>query len=104
MLGSNDFSVKVHCQYFQYLTSQRGAGLEGCLSAQVGKHVVYKSLFRTGAAMLETAYNAKDRKACISALNYARDKGPKSNNIPERLFTQFWQYILPDSLFAPATS
>lgn len=103
MLGDTDFAVKVHCQYFQYLTSERGLSLEGCLSAQVGSHTQYKSLFRKGAQMLEAAYNSNDRPGCIAALNYARSKG-KSNGIPESLFPEFWQFILPDSMFGDATS
>ena len=103
MLGDTDFAVKVHCQYFQYLTSQRGLSLDGCLSAQVGWHTEYKLLFRQGADMLKTTYVANDRPGCIAALNYSRAKG-KCNNIPESLFPEFWQFILPDSMFGDATS
>jgi hypothetical protein len=99
MLADNDTSVWTHCNYFQYLTSEKYYKLDGCLGAQVGSHTVYKSLFQDGAKLLEKAYNDNDRAAYIYALNYARNNSPKNNGIPENLFPEFWQFILPDSWF-----
>ncbi len=99
MLGDREFSLGVHCQYFQYLTEVKGLRLDGCLSAQVGRHVQYKPLFMTGASMLEDAFNANDRAAYIRALNYARSNSPKKNGIPETLFKEYWEFILPQSWF-----
>jgi hypothetical protein len=99
MLSDKDLSVKVHCKYFQYLTTIKGLGLEGCLSAQVGKHVGYKQLFKEGAAKLEKAFNDNNRPAYIEALNHARRNSPKNNAISEKFFPEYWNYILPESWF-----
>jgi len=99
MLADKNLAVKVHCKYFQYLTSECNKSLDGCLSAQVGDHVEYKSLFRQGAALLEQAWNDNDRAGYIRALNHARANSPKKNSIPEKLFPDYWQYILPDTWF-----
>ena len=98
MLADRDFAVKVHCKYFQYLTMFMGKGLDGCLHAQVGAHTAYISLFSQGAQMLQTAMEAGDRVASIRALKWARERGPKSNNIPYlEPYLDFWKYILPES-------
>ena len=99
MLADKDRSVLVHCKYFQYLTSVKYFGLEGCLGAQVGSHISYKALFRQGAQMLEQAFNENDRNGYIRALNFARSNSTKKNGIPESYFPQFWEFILPDSWF-----
>ncbi len=99
MLGDREFSLGVHCQFFQYLTDVRGLRLDGCLAAQVGRHVQYIPLFKTGAAMLEAAFDANDRAAYIRALNHARSNSPKKNGIPENLFKEYWEFILPQSWF-----
>lgn len=99
MLADNDTSVWTHCNYFQYLTTEKYFKLNGCLGAQVGSHTVYKGLFKEGAKLLEKAYNDNDRSAYIYALNYARTNSPKNNGISDKLFSDFWQFILPDSWF-----
>lgn len=99
MLRDREFSLGLHCQYFQFLTDERNLKLDGCLSAQVGKHQQYKQLFKTGAAMLETAFDANDRPGYIRALNYARANSAKKNGIPESLFKDYWEFILPQSWF-----
>jgi hypothetical protein len=99
MLSDNDQAVRVHCKYFQYLTSVKHFGLEGCLGAQVGGHTSYKSLFRQGAQMLEKAFNEDDRPGYIRALNWARSNSAKKNGITESYFPQFWKFILPDTWF-----
>lgn len=97
MLSDREFSLGVHCQYFQFLTDVKNLKLEGCLGAQVGNHVQYKDLFKTGASMLEDAFDANDRDAYIVALNYARTKSAKKNPIPVSLFKDYWDFILPQS-------
>ena len=98
MLISKEYAVKVHCKYFQYLTDMMGMGLEGCLHGQVGSHTSYIPLFYKGAQMLEQAMNAGNRVDCINALKYAREKGPKANNIPFREpYLDFWKFILPEN-------
>ncbi len=99
MLGNNDTSVRIHCGYFQFLTNCKGLGAEGCLAAQVGPHRSYVHLFREGARLLDEAMAAGDRKAMIGALNYARSSSGKKNGIPERLFPDFWEFILPAASF-----
>ncbi|MFN8178314.1 MAG: hypothetical protein U0167_10305 [bacterium] len=96
MLASKDVAVRVHCQYFQYLTSVKNKALEGCLDAQVGSHRAYKQLFRDGAKLLDTAIEKDDRAGAIRALNHARTNSPKQNGISEKFFPDFWQFILPD--------
>jgi hypothetical protein len=97
MLADKDLAIKVHCKYFQWLVNERGKGLDGCLSAQVGSHTEYIDLFKVGATLFENAWKTGDRSACIMALNHARSKSPKHNNIPEHLFAEFWEFILPSS-------
>ena len=99
MLANNDTAVRVHCKYFQYLTQEKQKGLEGCLGAQVGKHRQYIPLFKTGASLLEKAFRENDRAGYIRALNYARENSPKHNQISEKYFPDYWQFILPDSWF-----
>jgi hypothetical protein len=74
MLADKDTSVWTHCNYFQYLTTEKYFKLDGCLGAQVGSHTIYKGLFKEGAKLLEKAYNDNERSAYIYALNYARTK------------------------------
>lgn len=100
MLGDKDFSVKVHCKYFQFLSTVKGLGLDGCLGAQVGKHTVYKDLFKEGAAKLEKAFKENKRAAYIEALNHAPSNSPKKNGISEKFFPEYWQFTLPESWFA----
>jgi hypothetical protein len=101
MLSDNDTAVSVHCQWLQYLTSQMGMGLDGCLGAQVGPYTAYKQLFKDGAKMFEDAYNNNDRDGCMAALNYARYKSPKKNGIPYSLYSDYWDLILPGSWCTP---
>ena len=95
MLADKDIAVKGHCKYFQYLTSVMGKDLGGCLGAQVGSHTSYIAHFRKGADLLEAACNGANRKDCIYALNYARYQSAKANGIPETLFKDYWEFILP---------
>jgi len=104
MLGSNDESVRIHCGYFQFLAARKGLGADGCLAAQVGRHRSYVQLFRQGARLLEEALAAGDRQAMIRALNYARSNSGKGNGIPERLFPEFWEFILPAESFKKAVA
>ena len=99
MRADNNFAVKVHCGYFQWLTDEMGKDIDGCLSAQVGSHTEYKDLFKKGADMLEDAWNANDRDAYITALNHARWKSSKKNGIPVNLFGDFYDFILPETWF-----
>lgn len=106
MLADKDFSIKVHCKFFQWLTDQdnpdRKTSLEGCLAAQIGTHTEYKDLFIAGEKQLKTAMDKKNFIDCARALNYARQYSSKSNGIPvtgKDAFTDFWKYILPDSYF-----
>jgi hypothetical protein len=101
MQADNDTAVAIHCKWFQFLTSEMGMGLDGCLGAQVGKHVVYKQLFLDGAKKFEDAYNNNDRWGCMAALNHARFKSLKKNGIPYELFGEYWDYILPGSWCTP---
>lgn len=101
MLADKDLAVKVHCKYFQYLTSPPlNKSLEGCLDAQVGGHKTYKALFRQGEKMLREAFEANDRAAYIRALNHARQNSPKQNGISEKYFPDYWKYILPETWFS----
>jgi hypothetical protein len=101
MQADNDTSVSIHCQWFQYLTSVKGMGLDGCLGAQVGGHTAYKKLFLDGAKMFEDAYNNNDRDGCQQALNHARYKSPKKNGIPADLYGDYWDLVLPGAWCTP---
>lgn len=100
MLADPDLAIKVHCKYFQYLTSVMNKSGDGCLGAQVGSHTSYIPLFKEGARMLEDAFNTDDRPGYIAALNYARFKSAKKNGIAEAYFPDFWKFILPDDWFS----
>lgn len=106
MIADREFSLGLHCQYFQYLTEVKNLRLDGCLSAQVGTaqkqfppHSQYPALFKKGASLLESAFEANDRDAYIYALNYARYNSPKKNGTPASLFKDYWEFILPQSWF-----
>jgi hypothetical protein len=74
MLAVKDTSVWTHCNYFQYLTTEKYFKLDGCLGAQVGSHTIYKGLFKERAKLLEKAYNDNERIGLHLCLNYARTK------------------------------
>ena len=99
ILGSNDLAVKVHCMYFQFLSSVKGKGYEGCMHAQVGTHTSYIPLLAQGASLLRKAIDANDRALVIQALNYARSNGPKHNGVGEKYFPDYWAFTLPPAWF-----
>ena len=102
-----DFAVQVHCKYFQWLTSaqntKRVASLGKCLGEQGGSHTQYINLFIEGEKKFKDAFmHSSDRVDYARALNYARLNRPKPNDIPitgPNAFTEYWEYILPDSGF-----
>jgi hypothetical protein len=117
ILADNEFAIKMHAKYFQWLArgfaDGKPKGLDGLLAAQTGGggNVAARQLFTTGGEAVARAmqpdpsidlrwsdaewkmYYAKRRKTFIAALNIARQF--HSNQVPER-FDKFWEFFLPD--------
>jgi hypothetical protein len=124
ILNDNDFSVKMHVRLFEWislgLSDGKAKGLDGLLSAQTGNSAAAKKAFGDGAAALDqmmlpdpnvrvgwskseaAAYTAKRRSEWIFNLNTAR-RGFKKNAIPEKQFSKFWEFFLPEAfILSPA--
>ena len=117
ILDDNDFSVKMHVKLFEWmalgLSDGKTKGLDGLLSAQTGNNGKAKEEFGKGAGAIDrlmlpdpkvrpgmsndewAAYIAKRRTEWIFNLNIAR-RGCRGNPIPEKGFTKFWEFFLPD--------
>lgn len=119
ILDDNEFSIKMHVKFFQWLTRGYGPdakpkGLDGLLAAQTGggANTAARGAFKDGAKALADLmvpdstvnskwtdaewqkYYATRRQAFIGALNTARSKF-KGNTIPGT-FVKFWEFFLPD--------
>jgi hypothetical protein len=117
ILGNNEFAIKMHVKFMQWLAVGHADGqrksLRGLLGAQVGPKTAAKTAFLSGAAALEAvmqpdpninfrwspdewkAYYAKRRPEFINALNVARN-GIHGNPVPAR-YTKFWEFFIPDA-------
>lgn len=107
MLGSNEYSVKISCQYFEWLGTAAGKDQSGIINAQIGTHLEYRTRFQLGYDALKAARaaagmdRAKLRTQYIDALNLAKrrqaseSKEHKNNPIPEKDYTVFWDWVLP---------
>jgi hypothetical protein len=124
VLKDNDFSVKMHVKFFQWLTRGFGPdgkqkGFEGLLGAQTGGNKTQNDAFRTGgnliAAMMGPdpraklswttaewkAYYPMRRKEFATALNSAR--GAIQNNPVPTSNTKFWEFFLPEGFLQSPT-
>lgn len=101
IIGDKDLSVKLSCQYFQWL-AKKGKSLEGSLMAQTGGGANQKfvPLFIEGGKRLRQAINSQQtRESFADALNYARANGIHQNPIPIRganAYTAFWEFVIPE--------
>lgn len=117
ILGDNDFSIKMHLKYFQWLhlgkANGQAKGRQGILAAQTGNNSIAIQAFADGATELSKmlrpdpairqdwskeqwqAYLPKRRAAFAFALNTAR-RGFHGNPIKYDDFTKFFEFFLPD--------
>jgi hypothetical protein len=117
--SDNDFAIRMHCKYFEWLATEKGKRtVDGALAAQTGggnEHFIGE--FRDGAIALDKAIASGKRTEIISALNeirwyFAGPKGPppgartkqsKSgrtlvhNPIALQRFPKYWDFTLPES-------
>jgi len=99
--SDNALSVKLSCQYFQWL-AQNGKSLEGSLMAQTGggRNLKFVPLFIEGGKRLKQALTSEQtRESFADALNYARANGIHQNPIPIRgknAYTKFWEFVIPE--------
>jgi hypothetical protein len=102
IISDNDLSVKISCQYFQWLAA-KGKSLHGALQAQTGGggNAKFVPLFIEGGKRLLRAITDEwTREAFADALNYARANGIHANPIPYKgkfAYTKFWEFVIPDS-------
>ncbi len=117
ILDDNDFSVEMHVKLFRWMqmgfSDGKPKGLDGLLSGQTGNNAAAKKAFGDGAGQLDllmqpdpnvkpgwsndewAAYTKKRRSEWVFKLNIAR-RGFKGNPIPEKQFSKFWEFFLPD--------
>lgn len=97
----NELSVKLSCQYFQWLV-KNGKSREGALMAQTGGggNAKFGHLFIEGGRLLSQAINSEQtRESFVTALNYTRANGIHQNAIPfkgRNAFTKFWEFVIPE--------
>lgn len=125
VLSDNDFSVKMHVKMFEWiqygLSDGKKRGADGLLSAQTGNNAKAIDGFQRGSTALDqmmapdpnmrpgmsdddrAAYIKKRRSQWIDKLNIARN-GFRGNPIPEKQFTKFWEFFLPDDFLVAPTS
>ncbi|MBI4902330.1 MAG: hypothetical protein HY820_01765 [Acidobacteria bacterium] len=108
ILGSNEYSVQIMCYYYEWLGTAASKDLSGIISAQIGSHLEYRTRFQLGYDALKAARTAtgaeraKLRTQYIDALNLAKrrqssePKTNKQNPIPEKDYTVFWDWVLPE--------
>ncbi len=118
VLDDNDFSVKMHVKFFEWLHLGRSngqtLGLEGLLDAQTGGNPKAKQAFRKGASALDAvlapdprvrldwsesewkSYLPKRRAEFAAALNTAKSEF-RGNPVGFSNFPKFWEFFLPDA-------
>jgi hypothetical protein len=119
ILGDNEFSVKMHVKFMQWLwrgfgQNAKAMGLDGLLAAQTGggANIGARSAFKNGSKALDLLmardfsvnskwadaewkkYYTTRRQVFITALNTARSQF-RGNPVPNS-FVKFWEFFVPD--------
>lgn len=126
VLGNNDFAIKMHWRYFDWLRNGNGrnqasiSSANGLLDAQTGGNKTANQAFLDGGSAIREAMNRnlpfteilsmndKDRKDYIQKRRADMAAGIQAGGIAFRgksaaagvkFFPQFWEFFLPDEYF-----